>query len=127
MPLWTDLMDPVEATGIARAEQYEIEKRQGGTLARFLPNVFVDRDFVQFYPSATGLVDVARYRAFNAPPEVGKGEPVTRRSIELPAIARTEPIDELTQKELARLPDARVKKSIESAIRRNVCSPRRRG
>ncbi len=120
MPLWTDLMTPVEATGIARDEQYLIEQQKGGTLARYLPNVFVDSDHVKFYPGASGLVDVARYRAFNAPPEIGKGQGVTRKSIDLPSIARNEPIDEMTQKELARLSDDRIRKSIEAAIRRNV-------
>lgn len=120
MPLWTDLMTPVEATGIARDEQYVIEQQKGGTLARFLPNVFVDSDHVKFYPGTSGLVDVARYRAFNAKPEVGKGQGLARKSIDLPAASRTEPIDELTQKELARLSDDRIRKSIEAAIRRNV-------
>lgn len=120
MALWTDLIDPVEATGIARDEQYVIEQQRGGTLARFLPNVVVDSDHVKFYPGATGLVDAARYRAFNAPPEVGKGAPTKASTIDLPSIARTEPVDELTQKELARLSDDRIAKSIEAAIRRNV-------
>lgn len=120
MPLWTDLIDPVEATGIARDEQYVIEQAKGGTLARFLPNVFVDSDHVKFYPGSTGLVDAARYRAFNAPPEIGKGVVAKASTIDLPSIARNEPIDELTQKELARLSDDRIKKSIESAIKRNV-------
>lgn len=120
MPLWTDLIDPVEATGIARDEQYLIEQQKGGTLARYLPNVFVNSDHVQFFAGASGLVDAARYRAFNAPPEIGKGGPVQRKTIDLPSIARNEPIDEMTQKELARLSDDQVKKSIESAIRRNV-------
>lgn len=120
MALWTDLIDPVEATGIARDEQYLVEQRNGGTLARFLPNVFVDSDHVKFYPGSTGLVDAARYRAFNAPPEIGKGQGAKASTIDLPAISRNEPVDELTQKELARLSDDRVRKSIESAIRRNV-------
>lgn len=120
MPLWTDLVSPVEATGIARDEQYLVEQARGGSLARFLPNVFVDSDHVKFYPGSTGLVDAARYRAFNAPPEIGKGQAAKASTIDLPAIARNEPIDELTQKELARLSDDRVRKSIESAVRRNV-------
>lgn len=120
MALWTDLIDPVEATGIARDEQFVIEQQRGGTLARFLPHVFVDSDHVKFYPGSTGLVDAARYRAFNAPPEIGKGQPTKASTIDLPAIARNEPVDELTQKELARLSDDRIRKSIESAIRRNV-------
>lgn len=120
MALWTDIIDPVEATGIARDEQYVVEQARGGTLARFLPNVFVDSDHVKFYPGTSGLVDAARYRAFNARPEIGKGQGVTSKTIDLPAISRSEPIDELTQKELARLSDDRIRKSIESAIRRNV-------
>jgi len=120
MPLWTDLIDAVEATGIARDEQYLIEQQKGGTLARYLPNVFVDSTYVEFFPGVSGLVDVARYRAFNAPPEVGKGASVSRKTITLPPISRTEPIDEMTQSQLARLSDDRVRKSIEAAIRRNV-------
>lgn len=118
--LWTDLIDPVEATGIARDEQYVIEQERGGTLARYLPNVFVDSDYVKFKVGANGLVDVAAYRAFNATPEIGKGGGLKTSTIELPAISRNEPIDEKTQKELARLSDDQVRKSIESAIRRNV-------
>lgn len=120
MPLWTDLIDPVEATGIARDELYVIEQQKGGTLARFLPNVVVDSDTVEFYPSSTGLVDAARYRAFNARPEIGKGQGVAKKVISLPPISRAEPIDEKTQKDLRRLSDDRVRKSVESAIRRNV-------
>lgn len=120
MPLWTDIIDPVEATAIARDEQYLLEQRRGGTLARFLPNVFVPSDHVKVFPGQNGLVDAARYRAFNARPEVGKGAPVTSKTIDLPSIARTEPIDEMTQKELARLSDDRIRKSIESTIKRTV-------
>lgn len=120
MALWTDLIDPVEATGIARDEQDVIEQERGGTLARFLPNVNVDSDYVKFYPAASGLVDAARYRAFNARPEIGKGQGVSAKTIELPALSRSEPIDEMTQKNLRRLSDDRIRKSIEAAIRRNV-------
>lgn len=120
MALWTDIINPVEATGIARDEQDVIEQQKGGTLARYLPNVVVDSDHVKFFPSSTGLVDAASYRAFNAPPEIGKGQGVKASTIDLPAISRNEPVDELTQKELARLSDDRIRKSIESAIRRDV-------
>jgi hypothetical protein len=121
MPLWTDIIDPVEATGIARAEQYLYEQ-QWGTLARYLPNVFVASDHVKFFVNANGLVDEARYRAYNAAPEIGKGQPLQSRTIDLPAISRNEPIDERTQKELRRLPDDQIRKSLESAIRRTVQS-----
>lgn len=120
MPLWIDLIDPVEATGIARDEQDLIERERGGTLARFLPNVFVNSDHVKFRQDPTGLVDVANYRAFNARPEVGKGPGAKSSTIDLPAISRTEPIDEMTQKELRNASEDRVRRGVESAIRRNV-------
>ncbi|MBK8359619.1 MAG: hypothetical protein IPL15_11860 [Comamonadaceae bacterium] len=72
-------MTPVEATGIARDEQYLIEQSKGGTLARYLPNVFVDSDHVRFYPGSSGLVDVAAYRAFNAPPRSGRARDSSAR------------------------------------------------
>jgi hypothetical protein len=118
--LWTDLINPVEATAIARDEQYLIEQSRGGSLARFLPNVTVGSDHVKFFPGVSSLVDAARYRAFNAPPEIGKGQGVVAKTIDLPAISRNEPIDEMTQKELARLSDDRIAKSIEAAIKRNT-------
>lgn len=120
MPLWTDIMDPVEASGIARAMQSEIERAKGGTLARYLPNVFVDSDHVKFVTTDNGLVDVAHYRAFNSPPKIGKGPGGAQKTISLPAIARNEPIDEMTQRAIARMSDDKVRKSIEAAIRRNV-------
>ncbi len=118
--LWTDIMDPVEATAIAREEQYVLEQANGGTLARFLPNVETDSDHVKFYPGESGLVDAAEYRAFNSKPKIGEGGGITSKTIDLPSISRTEPIDEMTQKELARLSDDRIRKSVESAIKRNV-------
>lgn len=118
--LWTDIMDPVEATAVARDEQYVLEQANGGTLARYLPNVFVESDHVKFWPGTSGLVDAAHYRAFNAKPQIGTGEGLTSKTIDLPSIARTEPLDEMTQKAAARLSDDRIKKSIESAIKRNV-------
>lgn len=120
MPLWTDLIDPVEATGIARDEQDVVERERGGTLARFLPNVLVESDHVRFRQDSFGLTDVARYRAFNARPEVGKGPGAKSSVVDLPAISRTEPIDEMTQKELRRATDDRVRRGVEAAIKRNV-------
>ena len=120
MPLWNDIMDPTEASGIARAMQSEIERAKGGTLARYLPNVQVDSDHVQFTEGDNSLVDVAHYRAFNSPPKIGTGGGGKRRTISLPAISRNEPNDEQTQKAIMRLSDDKIRKSIESAIRRNV-------
>lgn len=120
MALWTDLMDPVEATGIARATQQEIERAKGGTLARFLPNVFVASHYVEFMVGAAGLVDVAHYRAYNSPPKIGSGPGGARKTLTLPAISRNEPINETEQMTWDHLSEDQQRKSIEKAIRRNV-------
>lgn len=119
MPLWTDIITPVEATAVARVRQAELEMEKG-RLSRFLPNVFVPSTHVKFKVGAHGLVDNARYRQFNAPPEIGRGEQAADRVVSLAAISREEEIDELTQMEMAHLPDDQVRKSVEAAIRRSV-------
>ena len=120
MPLWTDLMDPVEATGIARAEMDAIERAQNGTLAHYLPNVFVPSTYVEFVAGANGLTDVAHYRAFSSPPKIGSGPKGERKTITLPAISRNEPISEQEQMSWESLTEDQQLKSIEKAIRRNV-------
>lgn len=121
MPLWTDLITPVEATGIARAEQYDLEKAKG-SLSRWLPNVDVASDYVKFILGDHGLVDEAFYRAFNAAPEPIGGEGLKSTLVELPAMSTTQPIDERTQKDMRSLSDDQLRKGVESAIRRAVRS-----
>lgn len=119
MSLWTDILNPVEATAAARVELADYELSQG-TLGRWLPNIAVDDDYVEVYATDDGLVTEAHFRAWNAPAEVGEGQAVNGVRVKLPAISRNEPIDEKTQKALRRLPDDRVRRSVEAAIRRNV-------
>ena len=120
MSLWTDLMDPVEATGIARAEMDAIEREKSGTLARYLPNVYVPSTYVEFVAGTAGLVDVAHYRAYNSPPKIGAGPRGERKTITLPAISRNEPINEQEQMTWESLTEDQQLKSVEKAIRRNV-------
>lgn len=121
MPLWTDVITPVEATGIARVELQERERAKG-SLARFLPNVSVADDHVKFYKGQHGLVDEAYYRAYNAAPEIIASDAIGSTLIELAAMSNNQPIDERTQKALRRLPDDQVRKSIEWSIRRAAWS-----
>jgi hypothetical protein len=118
--LWTDLIDPIEATAIARVEQQQLEDARGQTLARFLPNSPLNGDIAEFVVGQYGLVDEAKYRAWGAPPELGKGGPISTGLIKLQPMARSEVIDEQTQKDLAQLSDDTVRKSVANAIRRNV-------
>lgn len=119
MPLWTDLITPVEATGIARAELELIEQAKGN-LARWLPNILVASDHVKFMLGDHGLVDEAFYRAFNAAPEVIGGEPVKSTMIELPAMSTNQPLDERTQKDMKRLSDDQLRKGVVASIKRAV-------
>ena len=121
MSLWTDIITPVEATGIIRVEIEERE-RQKGTLSRWLPNVYVESDHVKFYKGVAGLVDEAYYRAFNAAPEIIGSEGIESALIELPALSNNQPLDEKTQKDIRRLSDDQIRKSIEASIRRAAWS-----
>ena len=121
MALWTDLIDPAEVVGIARAEQYMLEQRRG-TLAHYLPNVFVNGDTIKFFVGENGLVDEAQLRSWNAAPEIGKSGGGSMKSISLVAISRNEPIDEQTQKALRRMTTDQFRKSVTAATRRTVQS-----
>ena len=93
MALWTDILDPATLTGYARAALADYEARQG-SLARFLPNRDVADIVVRFVKGQAGLVEVARFRAFDAEPEVGKRPKADRVTIELPALGQDIPISE---------------------------------
>lgn len=94
--LWTDVIDPATLTGYARAALADYEERKG-TLARWLPNRDVADVVVRFMAGQTGLIDVARFRAYDAEPEVGKRQPKRRVTIELPALGETRPVTEYEQ------------------------------
>lgn len=96
MPLWTEVIDPATLTGYARARIQDVEKRKG-TLARWLPNKLVDDTIVRFVRGATGLVEEARFRAYDAEPEFTKAEGGARVIIELPAISQKIPVSEYQQ------------------------------
>ena len=70
MALWTDVIDPATLTGYARASLADYEASRG-TLARWLPNRGVADISVRFVQGASGLIDVANFRAFDdLPPEI---------------------------------------------------------
>jgi len=96
MALWTDIIDPATLSGYARASFADYEARKG-TLARWLPNREVADIVVRFVRGATGLIDVARFRAYDAEPEVGRRQPGKRVTLELPALGLTIPVSEYEQ------------------------------
>jgi hypothetical protein len=96
MILYTDLIDPATLTGYARAalEEYEASK---GTLARWLPNRYVEDIIVRFVAGQTGLIDVAKFRAYDAEPEMGKRKAGKRVTLEIPALGQNIPVTEYEQ------------------------------
>ncbi len=96
MALWTDIIDPAELTGYARESLADYETRRG-TLARWLPNREVADIVARFVKGATGLVDIADFRAYDAEPTIGKAPNVKRVTLELPAIGQNIPVSEYNQ------------------------------
>lgn len=96
MPLWTDIITPTELTGYARASLESIESAKG-SLARYLPNRTVFDLVARFRAGQNGLVEEAKFRAFDAEIEIGKAERGRRVSLELPAVGQSIPVSEYAQ------------------------------
>ena len=113
MALWTDVIDPATLTGYARESLAAYEARKG-TLARWLPNREVPDVVVRFVAGQNGLVEAAKFRAFDAEPEVGRTAPGKRITLELPAVGQNIPISEYQQLRLRNSSDEAVMQSILS-------------
>jgi hypothetical protein len=96
MALFTDLIDPATLTGYVRAALTDFESRRGN-LARWLPNRLVSSINVRFTKGARGLVETAKFRAYDAEIEIGKRQGGQRVTIELPAIGQNIPVSEYEQ------------------------------
>lgn len=94
--LWTDVIDPETLSGFARRSLQEYEASKG-SLARWLPNREVADTVVRFFVGQNGLVEEARYRAFDAEPEFGEGPKGKRRTVDLPALSQQGIISERDQ------------------------------
>lgn len=119
MKLWTDLIDPETLTQFARRalEEYEAAK---GSLAAFLPNTEVDDISVRFVVGQAGLVPEARYRAFDAEPEFGKGPTGKRVTIDLVSLSQQGIISERDQLRLRKASDEIREKILLDATRMAV-------
>lgn len=117
--LWTEIIDPVELSGYARdyMEEYEL---QNGTLARYLPNRQVADTAVELVVGDSGLVPEARYRAYDAAPEVGTEPGGESIMLKLPAISQTIPVSEYTQLRVRNASDATIRNHIMRTMRRVV-------
>lgn len=96
MALWTDVIDPATLTGYARESLADYETRKG-TLARWLPNRDVGDIVARFVKGQTGLVEAAKFRAYDAEPEIGRRQAGKRVTLELPALGQNIPVSEYEQ------------------------------
>lgn len=96
MALWTDIIDPATLTGYARASLNDYEAKRG-TLARWLPNRYIADIVARFMAGSSGLVDVAKFRAYDAEPTIGKRPSGKRITLELPAMGQNIPVSEYEQ------------------------------
>jgi hypothetical protein len=119
MALWTDVIDPATLTGYARASLEDYEQAKG-TLAQFLPNETVSDVVVRFVAGSTGLVPEAKFRAFDAEPEIGKAPSRKRVTLELPALGQNIPVSEYEQLRLRNASDDAVQKNILKTTRQVV-------
>lgn len=119
MGLWTDVITPAELTGYARASlsAYEVAK---GTLARWLPNKQVPDIAVRFIAGQYGLVEEAKYRAYDAEPEFGKRPTGKRVSLELPAVSQRLPVSEYFQLRTRNASDQDLRNAILKDVERVV-------
>jgi hypothetical protein len=111
MALWTDVIDPATLTGYARESLSSYESRRG-TLAQYLPNREVADVVVRFVAGQSGLVEAAKFRAFDAEPEVGKQVPSKRITLDLPALGQNIPVSEYQQLRLRNSSDEAVLQSV---------------
>jgi len=93
MPLWTDVLEPAELTGFARAAVQDWEDRNG-SLERYLPNTHVDDTHVSFDIAENGLREAAEFRAFDAEPSIARQAQGKGLKLELPALGQKLPVSE---------------------------------
>lgn len=96
MALYTDIIDPADLTEFARAHQ-EALNTERDTLADFLPDKTTVGIDVRFNTGVAGLIEEARWRAYDGEIEIGRGASGARRIMELPAVGQKVPVTEYEQ------------------------------
>lgn len=96
MALWTDLVTPAELTGYSRAAlaDYEVNRP---SLSAWLPNEFVQDIVARVTRGATGMVDAAEFRAYDAETPIGGAPGGSRVTFELPPLGKKERVGEYDQ------------------------------
>ena len=121
MALWTDVIDPATLTGYARRSLEEYEKKKG-SLSDYLPNRTVNDIVVRVVEGQNGLVEAAKFRAYDAELEPGVAGGGPRKIVELPALGQWVPVSEYDQLRLRSASDEDILKSITASADRVVAA-----
>lgn len=95
--MWTELVEPVELTGYARARLEDYERQQNGSLARWLPNETINDITARFDVGGTGLQPVAEFRSYDAETPLASLPGAQRVTIELPPLGLKMRVSEYEQ------------------------------
>ena len=95
--MWTDLVEPVELTGYARARLEDYERQQNGSLSAWLPNDFIPDIVARFEVGGTGLQPVAEFISYDAETPTGSLPGAQRVTIELPKLGQKRRVSEYEQ------------------------------
>lgn len=95
--MWTDLVEPQELTGYARARLEDYERSQNGSLSRWLPNEFLNDIVARFEVGGTGLQPVAEFISYDAETPLGSLPGAQRVTIELPKVGQKRRVSEYEQ------------------------------
>ena len=95
--MWTDLVEPVELTGYARAALEDYERDINGSLARWLPNEFLNDIVARFEVGGTGLQPVAEFISYDTETPLGALPGAQRVTIELPKLGQKRRVSEYEQ------------------------------
>lgn len=95
--MWTDLVEPVELTGYARARLEDYERQINGSLVEYLPNDFLNDIIARFEVGQTGLQPVAEFIAYDTETPLASLPGAQRVTIELPKLGLKMSVSEYEQ------------------------------
>ena len=95
--MWTDLVEPVELTGYARARLEDYERQQNGSLSRWLPNETLNDIVAKFTVGGAGLQPVAEFVSYDAEAPLGSLPGAQEVFIALPKMSRKMRVSEYEQ------------------------------
>lgn len=95
--MWTDLVEPVELTGYARARLEDYERSQNGSLVSYLPNEGINDIVARFEVGGSGLQPVAEFLSYDAETPLASLPGKQRVTIELPKLGLKMRVSEYEQ------------------------------